>query len=81
MSQLFVLNGRRTYATALLHYAEDDFVLRPRLVGRQLSVDEPFVFAMITNPKPEQTILDLNCQSAILQTNTSRSESPNLFEV
>jgi hypothetical protein len=64
-----------------LHYAKHFWALRLFLVRRRLSVAEPLVFARITDPKPDQSTFDLNCQTAILQSNTSRSKSSDLFEV
>lgn len=64
-----------------LHYAKGDSAGRPCLVGRRLPVDQPIVFRVIANPKPEQTICDVDRQCAILQTHTGRSESANLLEM
>lgn len=56
-------------------------LLTHRAVGRALRVNHPFVFSVIPNPEPEQTILNLHSQRPVLQSDTRRSEPPDSFEV
>ena len=51
------------------------------VVGRPLPVDQPFLFGVVTNPKPKQTILHFDCQYAMPYTNACRPESTDLLEV
>jgi hypothetical protein len=47
----------------------------------QVSSNQFVVVSMAANPEPNQAILGINGQCAVMQTDTSRPIAPNMFEM